>query len=122
MCNLAALDDDQLYRLRDAVNMQLLGRRRTAGLQLNELLSLLEEVKVALRDQGKEWRSLERWQYIDGQICFWLNPTDQSRYQIGWFSIDDLIRWAHDAGPVVIGADGGAGLGWQEELAYDLAA
>ena len=61
-----------------------------------------KKVKVTLRDQGKEWRSLERWQYIDGQICFWLNPADQSRYRMGWFSIDDLIQWSHDVGPVML--------------------
>lgn len=102
MFNLEALDYDQLAQLRDAVNMQMLKRRRTTGLRLNELLELLEEVKTALRDQGKEWRSLERWQYIDGEICFWLNPADQNRYNMGWFSIDALIQWTHDLGPVMV--------------------
>ena len=48
------------------------------------------------------WRSLERWQWMDGEIRFWLNPTDQENYRSGWFSIDDLIAWAHDTGPIVI--------------------
>lgn len=102
MYNLEALDYQELAELRDAINRQMLRLRRTTGLRLNELLELLEEVKITLRDQGKEWRSLERWQYIDGQICFWLNPVDQSRYRMGWFSIDDLIQWSHDTGPVMI--------------------
>lgn len=128
MLNLEELDYDQLAQLRDAVNMQMLKRRRTSGLRLNELLALLEEVKTTLRDQGKEWRSLERWQYIDGEICFWLNPTDQSRYNMGWFSIDALIQWTHDLGPVMVEEDvedeeeDAEYNSWRESREYDLAA
>jgi hypothetical protein len=103
--NLETLDYQELAELRDAVNRQMLKMRRTTGLRLSELLELFEEVKTTLRDQGKEWRSLERWQYIDEQICFWLNPVDQSSYRMGWFSIDDLIQWSHDIGPVMIEAE-----------------
>lgn len=127
MYNLDELDDLQLSQLRDAINQQLLKRRRTGGLRLNELLALLDEVKRALRDQGKEWRSLERWQYLDGQVCFWLNPTDQSRYRMGWFSIDELIQWTHDLGPVMNEPELDEELeesvyGWNETRAFDLAA
>jgi hypothetical protein len=128
MYNLEELDYDQLAQLRDAVNIQMLKKRRTTGLRLNELLELFEEVKTTLRDQGKEWRSLERWQYIDGQICFWLNPTDQSRFTMGWFSIDDLIQWTHDLGPVMIAdeeedEDLDAEYNrWREGRSFDLAA
>jgi hypothetical protein len=119
--NLEALDYQELAELRDAINRQMLKMRRTTGLRLNELLELLDEVKTTLRDQGKEWRSLERWQYIDGQICFWLNPTDQSRYRMGWFSIDDLIQWSYEMGPIVIDAEEEQEE-WDEEPAYGLAA
>ena len=102
MENLDTLDNHQLTRLRDAVNQRMLKLRRTTGLRLDQIPELLEEVKTTLHDQGKEWRSLERWQYTDGQICFWLNPTDQSRYRMGWFSIDDLIQWSHETGPIMI--------------------
>jgi hypothetical protein len=128
MYNLETLDDEELSRLRDAVNMQMLKRRRTDGLRLNELLNLLEQVKTTLRDQGKEWRSLERWQYVDGKICFWLNPTDQSRYNMGWFSIDDLIQWTHDIGPVMVEPEvedeepEDELATWRENRAFDLAA
>jgi hypothetical protein len=118
--NLETLDYQELAELRDAVNRQMLKLRRTSGLRLNELLDLFEEVKITLHDQGKEWRSLERWQYIDGQICFWLNPTDQSRYRMGWFSIDDLIQWSHDIGPVMLEDQSEEGL--EEQALYDLAA
>ncbi|HWQ12215.1 MAG TPA: hypothetical protein VNL77_05415 [Roseiflexaceae bacterium] len=97
-----ALDVAQLERLRDACNRRLLDLRRTQGLTLPELLRLFEETKAALRDQHKEWRSLERWQWMDGEIRFWLNPADQENYRSGWFSIDDLIAWLHESGPIVI--------------------
>jgi hypothetical protein len=76
--------------------------RRTEGLRLPELLRLFEEVKVTLQDQGKEWHSLERWQWMEGGIKFWLNPNDQDMYHSGWFSIDELIAWTYDTGPVMI--------------------
>jgi hypothetical protein len=97
-----ALDIDELERLRDACNRRILEMRRTKGLALPELLRLLDEVKVALGDQGKEWHSLERWQWMDGEIRFWLNPKDHENYNTGWFSIDQLIAWSHDHGPVLV--------------------
>ena len=110
MMNLEELDYQQLAQLRDAVNRRMLRLRRTTGLRLPELLSMLEEVKQTLRDQGKEWRSLERWQWMDGEVRFWLNPVDQHNYNVGWFSIDELVQWAHDMGPV---------LAYEEELAEE---
>lgn len=102
MIDIQALDIYQLEQLRDAINRRLLQMRRTEGLRLPELLQLFEEVKTTLHDQGKEWYSLERWQWMDGGIKFWLNPNDQDLYHTGWFSIDELIAWTHDSGPVMI--------------------
>lgn len=101
MIDIETLDIDQLELLRDAVNRRILDMRQTRGLALPELLRLLEEVKVTLGDQGKEWHSLERWQWMDGEIRFWLNPKDHELYNTGWFSIDNLIAWARNSGPVV---------------------
>jgi hypothetical protein len=102
MFDIQSLDVSELERLRDEVNRRLLQMRRTEGLRLPELLQLFEEVKLALQDQGKEWHSLERWQWMEGGIKFWLNPNEQDLYHSGWFSIDDLIAWSHDIGPVMI--------------------
>ena len=101
MIDIETLDIDQLELLRDAVNRRILDMRQTKGLALPELLRLLEEVKATLSDQGKEWHSLERWQWMDGEIRFWLNPRDHELYNTGWFSIDNLIAWARNSGPVV---------------------
>lgn len=102
MVDIHALDIYELEQLRDAINRRLLQMRRTDGLRLPELLQLFEEVKTTLHDQGKDWYSLERWQWMDGGIKFWLNPNDQDLYHTGWFSIDELIAWSHDTGPVMI--------------------
>ena len=102
MIDIQSLDVSELERLRDAVNRRLLQMRRTEGLRLPELLQLFEEVKLALQDQGKEWHSLERWQWMEGGIKFWLNPNEQDLYNSGWFSIDELIAWSHDLGPVMV--------------------
>jgi hypothetical protein len=100
--DIGSLDVAELEALRDAINRRLLELRRTRGLTLPDLLRLLDEVKATLRDQNKDWHSLERWQWIEGEIRFWLNPIEQDIYRAGWFSIDDLIAWTHDHGPVVI--------------------
>lgn len=101
MINLEALSIDELAAVRDACSRRLLELRQPARRTLPELLSMLEEVKSILRDQGKQWRSLERWQWMDGQIRFWLNPTDQENYQLGWYTIDELIAWTQERGPIV---------------------
>lgn len=102
MFDINSLDIDELEQLRDACNRRLLQMRRTQGLALPDLLRLLDDVKSALTDQGKEWHSLERWQWMDGEIRFWLNPSEQDIYRAGWFSIDDLIAWTQDRGPIMI--------------------
>lgn len=96
------LSIEELELLRDAVNQRLLQLRYSNRHTLPELLRMLEEVKAVLNDQGKQWRSLERWQWMDGQIRFWLNPTDQVQYQSGWYTIDDLIQWSRNRGPVLV--------------------
>jgi hypothetical protein len=102
MFDIESLDIAELEELRDACNRRLLELRHTHGLALPDLLRLLDDVKAALRDQKKEWHSLERWQWMDGEIRFWLNPVDQDMYRTGWFSIDALIAWTHDHGPVLL--------------------
>src|ERR1044071_9644180 len=102
MFDIESLDVQELEQLRDACSRRLLQMRRTHGLSLPDLLRWFEEVKVTLSDQQKEWHSLERWQWMDGEIRFWLNPSDQDLYRSGWFSIDNLIAWVSDQGPIVI--------------------
>lgn len=100
--DIEGLNIEELERLRDSINQRLLELRYSNRHTLPELLRMLEEVKGVLGDQGKEWRSLERWQWMDGQIRFWLNPTDQVRFQAGWYTIDELIMWSRDRGPVLV--------------------
>ncbi|NJM06118.1 hypothetical protein HC891_07820 [Candidatus Gracilibacteria bacterium] len=100
--DIATLNVEELQRLRDAVNQRLLELRSNESRNLSDLLRMLEDLKVTLQDQGKEWRSLERWQYIDGEIRFWLNPTDQNQYRSGWYTIDELLAWVRNSGPVLV--------------------
>jgi len=100
--DIEAMSIEELERLRDAVKQRLLRLRYSNRHTLPELLRMLEELKAVLNDQGKHWRSLERWQWMDGQIRFWLNPTDQVQYQSGWYTIDELIQWSQGYGPVFV--------------------
>jgi hypothetical protein len=101
MIDIETLSYEELVDLRDACNRKLLEMLPTRRRTLSELLHILEDVKVTLRDQGKQWRSLERWQWVDGEIRFWLNPVDQVNYQLGWYSIDELIAWTQNRGSVL---------------------
>lgn len=102
MIDIESMDLPELEQLRNAINRRVLQLRRTDQMRLPELLQLFEEVKTTLQDQGKEWHSLERWQWMDGGIKFWLNPSEQDLYKPGWYTIDELISWAHNTGPVMI--------------------
>ena len=101
MVDFDTLTIDELEDLRDECNRRILEMRQTKGLSLPDLLHLLEEVKVTLQNQGKDWYSLERWQWMEGEVRFWLNPQDQTNYRTGWFSMDDLIAWSQDRGAVI---------------------
>lgn len=103
--DIEGLSISELERLRDAVNQRLLQLRYSNRHTLPELLRMLEELKGVLNDQGKQWRSLERWQWMDGQIRFWLNPTDQVQYQSGWYTINELLQWSYNGGPVMVRDD-----------------
>lgn len=91
----------ELITLRDDINRRLLVMQHTHTLRLDEILARFDETRTALRDHGYRWHTLERWQWMDGEVRFWLNPVDQQRYAVGWFSLADLIAWLHDTGPVV---------------------
>ncbi|NOK60330.1 MAG: hypothetical protein GFH27_549281n277 [Chloroflexi bacterium AL-W] len=105
MVDFDTLTIDELEDLRNECSRRILEMRQTKGLALPDLLHLLEEVKTTLQNQGKEWYSLERWQWMDGEVRFWLNPHDQSSYRTGWFSMDDLIAWSQDRGMIIIDDD-----------------
>lgn len=102
MIDIETLSITELEELRDACSQRLLEMRPTTGLSLPELLRLLEEVKIVLRDQGKEWHSLDSWQWMDGAIHFWLNPKEQENHNSGWFTINDLIAWSRNRGAVMV--------------------
>jgi hypothetical protein len=99
--DISTMDIYELEELRDAVSRRLLQLRRTPAMRLPELLHLFEQTKETLEQQGKDWYTLERWQWIDGAIRFWLNPKDQELYRAGWFTIDELIAWAYNDGPIM---------------------
>ena len=36
-----------------------------------------------------------------GELVVWLNPFEQSKYNSGWFTVQDLRDWARDEGKVM---------------------
>lgn len=100
--DISQLDYPELVALRDDVNRRILQIRRTPAMRLDELLLLFEETREALSNHGYRWHSLERWQWMDGEIRFWLNPIDAQQYAVGWFTIDELIAWLNHQGPIMV--------------------
>ena len=94
---------DEGCDLRDAVAQRILELKHSPQLRLEDSLRLFEETKLALSERGVTWHSLERWQWMDGEVRFWVNPTDQGRYATGWFPLNDLIAWLTNQGPIVRG-------------------
>ncbi|MFM2032888.1 MAG: hypothetical protein RLZZ297_1653 [Chloroflexota bacterium] len=99
--DLSTLDYDALCELRDEVAQRILELRQHPSLRLEETLFLFEEAKLALAERGVRWHSLERWQWIDGEVRFWVNPVDQARYCTGWYNLVAVTAWLTDSGPIV---------------------
>lgn len=99
--DITALDYDALCDLRDEVNQRILLLKTPPRLRLEDSLRLFEETKTALAERGLTWHSLERWQWMEGEVRFWVNPIDQNSYVTGWFALTDLIAWLTDDGPIV---------------------
>ena len=98
--DLEVLSVAELEALRDACTDRLLALRRTE-VSLPDALELLETIKTALRDRHKEWYGLDTWEWRDGALRFWLNPRDTEHYRPGWYTLDELIAWTHEQGPVL---------------------
>lgn len=62
----------------------------------------LEQIKQDLRAAGKRWISLNRIERRqNGRLVVWLNPLDQQKYYLGWYSLKTLRAWVHDRGAIV---------------------
>ena len=61
-------------------------------------------IREILKEAGKDFFALRpRW--TDGNeskgLEFFLNPKEQDKYNTGWFTLDELLEWAQDRGPVI---------------------
>ena len=78
-------------------------------LRMNDLryLRLLDAVaETGIRDilkaTNKRYYALTpKWANEDeSEILFWLNPQDQQNNNFGWFTLQDLLDWSQDKGPI----------------------
>jgi hypothetical protein len=70
-------------------------------------------IEELLKDSGKRWFALRPSRMAKGlttkngrkaepgDICFWLNPMEQHKYNSGWWTLADLQAWAQNKGPVM---------------------
>lgn len=73
--------------------------------------------KIGIEDRltkaGKKWYALSPGDVLKSRVgnageiktkydvMFWLNPQEQSIYNHGWFTVEELEQWAENKGPVV---------------------
>lgn len=55
-----------------------------------------------MKKSGKEFYYLSIGRLDEkGQPLWWLNPSEQQKYESGWYHTEELKQWAEDKGPVV---------------------
>ena len=81
----------------------------------SRLLEAVEKTGIQdyLKSHGKSWYALSPAWYTPlfrpqnrtlvtrHKVIFFLNPQQQSKYNCGWFTVEELKAWAHDKGVVV---------------------
>ncbi|MCC6934406.1 MAG: hypothetical protein IT406_01770 [Candidatus Yanofskybacteria bacterium] len=99
--------------IRSRVPRETLDTMKAADLERLRLRDATEEVYRAtalpsrLKAAGKGYFALSpRWLPKENPpkmahpIWFWLNPVEQSSNNYGYFTVEDLLLWAQDKGPV----------------------
>ena len=68
-----------------------------------ELQKAVDKTKIVeiLKKANKEYYALEP-RFFDGVLKFWLNPKEQSKYNYGWFTVDELLLWTKNEGPIMM--------------------
>lgn len=64
-------------------------------------------IEQKLSEKKLYWYALSpAWEYEEGSalLCF-LNPREQSKYEGGWYSLDELVEWTEGKGPIVDGRE-----------------
>ena len=72
--------------------------------ELRELV-LSTGIEEYLAKHNKKYYALEPKLEDKGdgrvELTFFLNPKEQSRYNFGWFTLEELKEWGEDRGPVI---------------------
>ena len=75
----------------DRANIELRDAARATG-----IYELLEAAGKSFIVLSPSWFDSQK-----DEVVFFLNPSDQRRYQFGWFSVEELKEWARDQGPIM---------------------
>lgn len=77
--------------------------------QMEAAIDLFREVKETgimdiIKESDKRYFALSpKYWDEDGKrvLKFWLNPEKQHLYNFGWYTVDDLLQWTNNEGPVI---------------------
>lgn len=76
---------------------------RETDLERENLENEVKKSKIIekLKRAKKEYYELTPDYNENGQLKFFLNPKDTDKYNQGWYSLEDLLLWVNDKGPIV---------------------
>jgi len=62
---------------------------------------VLKEAKKTFFALSPHWISDDMKSQSKYPVVYWLNPMQQSEHNFGWYTVEDLMLWAKDQGPVI---------------------
>jgi hypothetical protein len=71
----------------------------------DESVQMQTQLKSKLKSSGKSYFALvPHWKkehLTEYSIVYWLNPFDQGKSNFGYFTVEQLLEWSNNTGPVV---------------------
>lgn len=106
----------------DRIPQESLDQMRDSDLEVKQRMDATEAIEKKtnltkrLKDAEKRWIALSPKIYVPENkgwrehtifdIVYWLNPSDQQNNKYGYVTVEDLLAWAQDKGPIVENLEG----------------
>ena len=85
-------EEREVIRARDLAHKKLYDAAKATG-----IYETLEAAGKGFYALSPDWMDRE----VQEEVMFYLNPREQSKYEGGWFTLEELQAWAKDQGPIL---------------------
>jgi len=101
--DMVAAQEDERQRMQDAVDATgIEDTLKEAGLKWHALKPKWSDFfKTIIREMPNGERGTITRPETDHPVMFFLNPSEQSRFHHGWFTVEELEAWVRREGPVI---------------------